>query len=309
MAIFCLPSGLDAVLRQSFTLTRVGHADTPDVGAQIGDVGVGGGRRDHGQAGGLVLGAGGDGGAAELVAVDDDDVGVIDVLLGHQHGLFRVGEVIADGDRHVAAVDAAGGVELVHGDLGAGLVRRAVGGVLAGHGTGHAHLEGRRRAAGRGTVVAAAATGDCDQRERQRQHGDGDEHQLAAGLDQLASPRGSQLTLGILPQAGHSACRPARLSGESRCAGTAPSRRAREARSRGRVTVRVRRCVEVGAGRSPSPVRPRRRLSSGPATSRRSPATVSVRRCVRRSRRWTPSRGRSLCGRAWTSSRRRPKPW
>ena len=217
---------------------------------------------------------------------------------------FRVAEVVADGDRDLAAVDAAGGVELVHGDLGAGLVGRAVGGVLAGHGAGHADLErappSRRR---RRTVVAAAATGDRDERERQRQHGDGDEHQLAAGLDQLASPRGSQLTLGLLPQAGHSACRPARLSGESRCAGTAPSRRAREARPRGRVNS-ARTTLRRGRRRKESEPRqgPRRAGPRAPATSRRSPATVSVRRCVQRSRRWTPSRGRRPCGRACTSS-------
>ena len=171
-----------AVVRESFALHRVGHADAPDVAAQRGDVGIGGRRRDHGQTGSLILGCGGDGGAGEHVSVDDDDGAVVDELLGHEHGLFRVAEVVPEFGRDLTAVDAAGGVQLGHGDVGARLVGRAVGRIVAGEGSGEADLE---RCGGRARVVAraaAAARNECHRRERDGQRGEEGERQLPGSV-------------------------------------------------------------------------------------------------------------------------------
>ena len=69
---------------------------------------------------------------------DDELHAVGGELVGDRDALLRIGHVVADCDRDLLADDAAGGVDVLDGLLGAVLELRAEGGVRSGDRAGDA---------------------------------------------------------------------------------------------------------------------------------------------------------------------------
>ena len=78
---------------------------------------------------------------------DDELDAVGDELVGDRDALLRIGDVVADDELDLLAVDAASGVDVGGGLLGALLELRAEGGVRAGDRTGDADQDVRPGAA------------------------------------------------------------------------------------------------------------------------------------------------------------------
>ena len=71
-------------------------------------------------------------------------------LVRHRHALLGIGDVVADDDLQLLAIDAAGGIDVLDRLLDAVLQLRAESGVRAGDGAGDADLDLRVGRAGKG---------------------------------------------------------------------------------------------------------------------------------------------------------------
>ena len=100
--------------------------------ALLGQLRVGRGGRDLQDALLVVDGRSRDRRARAEVAGDELDA-VMDELVGYRHRLLGVAGIVADLENQLLAVDAALGVDVLHGQLGAALHLLAEHGVLAGH--------------------------------------------------------------------------------------------------------------------------------------------------------------------------------
>ena len=119
MAIFLPLKLVDDVVAGDRALLVVAAAGAEHVPqAALGDLRVGGGRRDHQDAVLLIDFRGRDGDARVEVADDELDA-VADELVGDRDALLGIGDVVADLERDLLAEDAAGGVDVVDGLLGA----------------------------------------------------------------------------------------------------------------------------------------------------------------------------------------------
>ena len=147
MAIF-LPlkflSDVGAGDRALLVVAAAGAEDVPH--AALGDLRIGGGRRDR-QDAVLLIDLGGRDGDAGIEVADDELHAVADELVGDRNAFLGIGAVVADATRDLLAEDAAGGVDVGDRLLGAVLELRAEGGAAAGDRAGDAHLDLGRRGA------------------------------------------------------------------------------------------------------------------------------------------------------------------
>jgi hypothetical protein len=110
--------------------------------AFLGQLRVGGGRRDLQHALLLVDLGGRDRGARAEVPGHEGD-SLRHELVGDRHGLLRIAGVVADAEHQLFAQDAAGRVEVGHGHFRAAPHLLAEGGVLSGHRPGGRDLDFR----------------------------------------------------------------------------------------------------------------------------------------------------------------------
>ena len=87
---------------------------------------------------------------------DDELDAVAGELVGDRHALLGIGDVVAVADGDLLAVDAAGGIDVVGGLLGAVLELGAEGGVGPGERAGDADLDLGLRRAGEGEAAPSA---------------------------------------------------------------------------------------------------------------------------------------------------------
>ena len=152
MAIFLPLKCLSDVGAGDRALLVVAAADAEDVPhAALGDLRIGRGRRDLEDAV-LLVDLGGRHGDAGIEVADDELDAVAGELVGDRDALLGIGDVVADCERDLLAEDAAGGVDVGDGLLGAVLELRAEGGVRAGDRAGDAEFD-----LGRGGAGAAQA--------------------------------------------------------------------------------------------------------------------------------------------------------
>ena len=94
---------------------------------------------------------------------DDELHAVADELVGDRDAFLGIGAVVADAERDLLAEDAAGGVDVLDGLLGAVLELRAEGGAAAGDRAGDAELD-----LGRGGAGADQRRGDAQRQTERR---------------------------------------------------------------------------------------------------------------------------------------------
>src|SRR5690606_16570471 len=111
--------------------------------ATRGDVRAGGCRRDH-QDAFVLIDVGGRLGRAGTQVADYEGNAIVDDLVGHRHGLFRVARVVVDHALKLGAVYTTGLVDLLDGHVGANELHFAVLRHSTGHRAGKGDLDGVR---------------------------------------------------------------------------------------------------------------------------------------------------------------------
>ena len=128
--------------------------------AALGDLRIGGGRRDH-QHAVLLVDVGGRDGDAGIEVADHELHAVGHELVGGRHAFARIGAIVADGELDFLPENAALGIDVGDRLLDALPQLRAEGGGAAGHRTADAHPDLRRGGTGQHKAQA--------QRKAQRQ--------------------------------------------------------------------------------------------------------------------------------------------
>jgi hypothetical protein len=133
--------------RALLVVATAGAEDVPHVA--LGDLGIGGRRRNLEDAV-LLIDLGGGNGDARVEMADDEFHAVADKLVGHRHAFLRVGAVVTDVELDLLSENAAGGVDILDRLLDAVLELRAEGGAAAGERAADAELDLRRSGVGGG---------------------------------------------------------------------------------------------------------------------------------------------------------------
>ena len=99
-------------------MKRIGEANAEDAVADGGHAGIGGGRSDERDAGGLGDGRGLEGAGRSALADEGDDLVAADEFFGGGGGFAGEGAVVFDDEFGRPTKDAAGGVDIVDGEPG-----------------------------------------------------------------------------------------------------------------------------------------------------------------------------------------------
>ncbi len=111
------PEGAPPELGDHLALERVDEADAGDVIPQLGHLGVGRGRGDHGDARLLADGSRRHAPAGRDLSQNRDHAVLIHQLVHRSRRLFRLGLVVFDDHANLDAADPAAGVDVVHVEL------------------------------------------------------------------------------------------------------------------------------------------------------------------------------------------------
>ena len=150
--------GLGGEVGHDRALEGINKTDAENVIAHLGDLGIGGGRGDHGNAALLADGRGFEGTGGRDFAEHGDHAVAGDQFTNHGGGLAGLGLVVFGVEFDFLAEHAAGGVDFIHRLLDAFMGGLAEGGLGAGQGAVFAHLDDV--AAGIGAGRRLIATGE-----------------------------------------------------------------------------------------------------------------------------------------------------
>ena len=149
-------------------LKGIGETDAEDAVADGGHFGIGGGRRDERDAGGLGDGCGFQGAGRRAFADEGDHFVAGDEFLGGGGRLTGEGAVVFNDEFDGATENAAGGVEIIDSEAGTAEGRFAERGVAAGDRHEETEFDGL---AGR-----CGGAGECGERENDDEEAEAREH-------------------------------------------------------------------------------------------------------------------------------------